>query len=81
MTQNYPKYDKIRPCPKCGNDIVTHHWHEEIASCVTKLSFTGDHIHRICGECGFEWAEEPLGLDRKYPEHYLPRKPSGLRDR
>ena len=62
------KYDSGRPCPKCGEKDTLDRWHKEMWNCELiwgqfKKQFKGEHIHRKCKACGFEWAE--MSVDGK----------------
>ncbi len=59
-----PKYDPVKLCPKCGNStssasakycpgkgLITH-----IPGC----EVDGEHLHRKCAKCGYEWLAQPL---------------------
>jgi hypothetical protein len=52
------KYHINNPCPKCGTPKapVEYHEHETALGCPE----AGEHMHRTCQTCHFEWAEEPL---------------------
>jgi hypothetical protein len=54
------KFDKTRPCPKCGNagaatGVEYHAANEEYCDLES-----GEHMHRNCHNCRYEWAEAPL---------------------
>ncbi len=52
------KFDKSRGCPKCGNaGMATHVWHHAAGTCDVE---SGEHMHRSCNQCNYQWAEAPL---------------------
>ena len=61
----YPPFNIDTPCSQCGrsteilpNDVT---WHKE-GGCRENFDrrlFPGEHMHRRCRRCFFEWAEEP----------------------
>lgn len=59
------KYDSSRGCPKCAGEETIDKWHKECWNCEViwghfKKQFSGEHIHRKCKRCAFEWAEMPV---------------------
>jgi len=55
-------FSKNSSCPKCGNTTASARWcggaadKNHIPGCMVE----GEHIHRICARCGYEWLELPL---------------------
>ena len=60
------RFKQDSKCAKCGMYSASHIWHESDYHCrgdeiqpMTKR-FRGEHIHRKCNQCGYEWPELPL---------------------
>lgn len=51
------KYEKGRPCPKCGHGAGTVWHHGADDGCELE---NAEHMHRQCSNCQYEWAEAPL---------------------
>lgn len=54
-----PQYCRIAICPKCHEDDI------HTAYCKKDWHYVGgwvdgEHMHRACRNCGFQWLERPL---------------------
>lgn len=54
------RFDPHSRCPKCGSEsAATYEYHH--ANIAGRMCGTNEeHMHRICPECGANWAEAPL---------------------
>lgn len=54
-------YDEKTVCPKCGWKVISTRYHakpEPLQACA--IAGGGEHMHRKCERCGYEWLEGPL---------------------
>lgn len=62
MVEQTTGFAKVAACKKCGTEeeagLV---FHKSNTDCPPESPFTGEHIHRTCRVCGFQWPELPLG--------------------
>lgn len=61
-----PKYNKSAVCPKCGCMNVYVRWCREqqpVQLCWCNSDVRGDHLHRRCACCGYEWLEACVDSD------------------
>lgn len=66
-------YRSSNKCPKCGGVEISERHHEGIDKCTWGQShFVGEHIHRTCKRCGYQWPETPLDIKVEDPESSNP---------
>ena len=53
------KYNPKGVCIKCGGTDISSVYHEDFTKCGWSNHFEGEHIHRHCRNCGYEWPEKP----------------------
>jgi predicted nucleic-acid-binding Zn-ribbon protein len=55
-------YSRYHDCPKCGGVSVQTRFHLSGSDCsLGGPSYpTGEHLHRTCERCGYNWPEAPL---------------------
>lgn len=63
--EEYPSYRKEHKCKKCGSGDINDDYHKALGFKPCGYwhpgqQFPGEHIHRTCKNCGYEWAEAPL---------------------
>ncbi len=57
-------FNMLTECPKCGSERLSRKYCESVVSYnqhpfgMTDQMYAG-HLHRICGDCGYEWLERP----------------------
>lgn len=54
-------YNPRAVCPKCSHRVITTRYHakpEPLQICATE-GVEGEHMHRKCQRCGFEWLQKP----------------------
>ncbi len=62
MAEKLAKFDKDNRCSKCGSENVnTYYCNEGWVRCSLKQD--GEHLHRTCGRCHYEWLESILELE------------------
>ncbi len=56
------KYDPKRACPKCNNTQASSRFcpGKGFKRHVPGCNLDGEHIHRVCARCGYEWISTPL---------------------
>ena len=57
------EFNKTNPCPQCGS-AASYKYHANLQDTPTCRGIPGveegvPHMHRVCGTCGYSWAEEP----------------------
>lgn len=59
-------YVPDRPCPKCGGHDLGTSYHKSERDCriYTDEAVHGEHIHRTCRTCGYNWPDAPLDHGR-----------------
>lgn len=65
MAETCELYEKDRGCVKCGGKKINDIYHKDYLRCsswICHTRFEGEHIHRSCVNCGYEWAELPLTI-------------------
>jgi hypothetical protein len=66
-----PPFTKNADCPKCGGNSVSvlyHSYHAEGFACKsTSLRVLGEHLCRVCKQCGFGWCEAPIDIKPASP--------------
>ena len=61
-------YNSNNKCPKCGGKEIKDSHHSNITKCRSYIyhsSFDGEHIHRKCERCHYEWPERPLDVEKE----------------
>ncbi|MCK4240854.1 MAG: hypothetical protein KAX30_04465 [Candidatus Atribacteria bacterium] len=58
-------YSDKSKCPKCGNADISSAYHKDITKCGWNKPFEGEHIHRHCRNCHYEWPERPLDVEKE----------------
>ena len=61
------KYNLKAKCPKCGNEDINSAYHDNFTKCGWSNRFAGEHMHRHCRNCGYEWPEQPLDVEEPNP--------------
>jgi hypothetical protein len=61
------KVDPKSICPKCGGTSEAK-WHPGSWNCFGLRSFNGEHLHRTCQVCGYQWASPTLDAEPKVKE-------------
>jgi hypothetical protein len=56
-----PIFDPKAICLKCGSSEIATNWCDK-EDHFDKPWITGDHMHRHCRMCGYEWLEAPLDV-------------------
>jgi hypothetical protein len=77
--------DTAPRCVKCGAADIHTRWEPSILECGwsgrtgregREAEFSGEHLHRLCCGCGFEWGDKPLDYFALAPEaerhHHIP---------
>ena len=56
------KYNPVRTCPKCGLENASTKYCAGASSVkrVPGCEVEGEHLHRLCARCGYEWIEYAL---------------------
>ena len=58
------KYNPSAKCPKCGHEVVfTSYQKQRSYTCLSGCS-DGEHLHRTCQRCQYQWPEAVLELER-----------------
>lgn len=68
-TDGLPKYEKVRPCPKCGFTGANGEAAASTKFCPGDVNDNrkvchgreAEHLHRKCGNCSYEWLEACAG--------------------
>jgi hypothetical protein len=61
-----PVFNAVAGCPKCGyGDICTTYCAHEQPACLCWCRVDGEHLHRICRRCGYEWLAACLVLEEQ----------------
>lgn len=55
-------FDASRACSKCGcpNASTKYCMGTGSSNRVTTCEIEGEHLHRVCAKCGYEWLENTL---------------------
>ena len=49
-------------CPKCGGTAKAEYHCDKDPRCDGDLN-ESEHLHRTCGQCGYDWLEKPLDVE------------------
>ncbi len=69
MTELEP-FNEGATCPKCGHDDISTRYCKDrrpVELCWPYV--TGEHLHRTCKRCGFEWLEGCLDAEDSNDPH------------
>jgi predicted nucleic-acid-binding Zn-ribbon protein len=52
---DFPAYESMNECPKCGHDEIADKWHEYSYKCMDEdnLCLGDEHMIRTCKNCGY----------------------------